>query len=214
MNKKFFGIFCVLFVGIAIIISTNKAEAGELFNDKNLEIGAYGALVVPSKSNFDSTGGGGGYLRYRMTEKLSLEASAEYDQWDFTTDVTGATGNLTGTIDVLPIMGSLLYYFSKSDNFSAYVGGGITGMLIDGNATGTLNPGDTGTISFDNAVGGHLSLGLDWGINDNISFNLDGKYTFAESKTSETLEDTNYVLTFEDMDMSNFTMRGGLSYKF
>lgn len=207
--------FYVVLIGISIVCLANLSFAQGIEGvEGKLEAGAYGILVIPEKGNFDTAGGGGGYLRYYITENIAIEGAAEYAQWDFSTDVSGASGTLTGDLDVIPIMGTLLYCFPAAYhyNITSYIGGGITGMFIDGDATGTLTPGGTGKISFDDAIGGHICGGIDWKMTENIFFNLDAKYTWAVSETSESV-DTG-TLTFDDMDMYNATIRGGLSYKF
>jgi outer membrane protein len=204
----------VFIIGVAIIAVAGLAYAeGEAAAKENkVQLGAYGMLVVPQKGNFDTTGGGGGYLRYFFTDNIAIEGAVEYAQWDFKTDVGGATGQLKGDLDIIPIMATLQYHFGNFGNYSTYVGGGFTGMVIDGEAKGTLDPGGNGKITFDDAIGGHICGGLDWKLSDNILFNLDAKYTWARSKTSESVDSG--TLTFDDMDMYNFTLRGGITYKF
>lgn len=200
----------IILVILALIMMARdgfcKAAAGQI------EAGAYGTLVVPEKGNFDTTGGGGGYLRYYLTENIALEGAGEYAQWDFTTDVVGASGQITGDLDVIPIMATLLYAIDCNYNLNIYIGGGFTAMIIDGDATGTLTPGGNAKIEFDEALGGHVCAGLDWKMTDQVLFNIDAKYTWATSETSETV-DTG-TLTFDDIEMNNFTLRGGISYKF
>src|SRR4030042_4579805 len=84
-----------------------------------VEVGGYGLIMAPQKGNFDTAGGGGGYLRYFFTENIALESALEYAQWDFSTSGTGATGTLTGDLDVLPLLGTLQYHFNTGSNFSS-----------------------------------------------------------------------------------------------
>ena len=205
---KRISVILVLLIGLAMI--STDAYCRDL--DDKLEAGAYGILVVPAKDNFDTTGGGGGYLRYYVTDNIAIEGAAEYAQWDFAADTAGATGQLTGTLDVIPIMGTILYAAEVGHSVRGYIGGGVTGMLVNGSATGTLTPGGTGKIEFDDGIGGHICAGLDWQATKNIILNLDGKYTWLTSDTVETVDSG--TLTFEDMDMDNFTLRGGATYKF
>lgn len=220
MRKLCSVLFSILSVFILMLFITPDVKAGGEFILENLEVGIYGTAVVPEKDNFDSTNGAGGYLRYHLTDdisefnKFSIEIAAEYAQWDFSTNVSGAEGSISGNLDVVPVMCGLLYSFTDSESFRSYIGGGFTGIIINGETSGALSPGGISTIDFDNAIGGHFCAGIDWKITKKISFNVDAKYTIASSDTTETVTDSNYTLIFEDMDMNNFTFRGGLAYKF
>ena len=210
MQYKFF--LSVVIISIVCLFSGSMAYCESLAD--SVEGGLYGLLTVPSKDNFDTTGGGGGYLRYYVTENIAVEAAMEYSQWDFSTTVSGATGTLSGDLDVIPLMGTLQYHYLVNDNLHAYVGGGISGFIIDGSATGTLSVGGGSKIDFDNAIGGHLSGGLNWNATENLLLNVDLKYTWVTSETTESTSTAGTALVYEDMDLTNLGLRGGLSYKF
>jgi len=201
----------IIVVSIVCFTGLSYAQESGSLTGK-YDIGGYGTVVVPSEENFNITAGGGGYLRYYVTENVVIEGAAEYSQWDFGTTPANVDGDIEGDLDVLPLMATLLYYYPASQQLNIYAGGGFTGILIDGEATGTLSPGGTGTIEFDNAIGGHVCGGFDYMVADSIFLNLDAKYTWATSDTSETV--TTGSLSFPDMDMDNLTTRGGLSYRF
>ncbi|MFH1645050.1 MAG: hypothetical protein ABIB11_01380, partial [Candidatus Omnitrophota bacterium] len=60
----------------------------------------------------------------------------------------------------------------------------------------------------------HMCTGVDWKLTENVSLNLDGKYTWAVSETSESISDPGSTLSFEDIDMDNIAIRAGISYRF
>lgn len=212
--KKFGYVFFVLAVLLLSRGAFYAQDALAVEHEGKLSAGVYAMVVAPEKGNFDTTGGGGAYVDYRLTENLVLEGAVEYAQWDFSVDATGAaTGTLTGDLDVIPLIGTLQYRFDTSESFIPYVGAGITAMLIDGDASGTLSNGASATISLDDAIGGHICGGFDYKVQENLLVNLDLKYTWAVSDTTESAT-AGTTVTFDDMDMHNATARIGIKYLF
>ena len=75
------------------------------------------------------------------------------------------------------------------------------------NALKFLEPG--GEYAMLQVVGG-----LNWNATENLLLNVDLKYTWVTSETTESTSTAGTALVYEDMDLTNLGLRGGLSYKF
>lgn len=207
-----------LFMGIVIIFALTSITANAYchevldFGDK-VELGVYAMGVFPEAKEFETaTPGGGGYLRYYVSDSIAIEGSVEFARWDFESVLPGFSGKMTGDLDVVPIHGTVMYIYNSAYNIKFYLGGGITGMLIEGDVRGTLTPGGNAQITFDNGLGAHLGGGVNWAFTKDLWINADAKYTWVKSETNETL-DTG-TLIYDDMDMHNYALRGSVAYKF
>jgi outer membrane protein W len=211
--KKLFSF--VLVVCAVLLISSVAYCQEESLLLKRLGVGVYGVYTEQKVDNYDSCFAPGGYIRYMPMDNLAFETSFDVQSWDFDTVVSGATGNLTGDFTVMPLsLTALLTYPLYEGKFHPYVGGGLDILFIDNDVSGTLTPGGVSTVEYDTGVGGHVSTGADWMLNENFVLNLDMKYTWCSPDVSTTTSEAGTTLNVSDDPFDNLALRMGLAYYF
>ncbi len=137
---------------------------------------------------------------YFFTNNIALNVLATFLSPDIDSDV----GDL-GSVDLIPPIFTLQYHFSPGETVSPYVGIGFNYNIFY-NESGQLDALD---VDVENTFGFVVQAGMDYGINENLSFNLDLKYLTFDADV-----DIDALGVEDELEYDAFIIGAGLGYRF
>ena len=125
---------------------------------------------------FDNGDGFGISFNHYFSDTLSLEFSATMLSHDG--NVTDGTNTFDpGTLDVIPIVGTVQFHFARRSMLSPYIGGGLAYIMADDLQSADLDDVGIGDVEVESAVTWAVQAGLDINLSERFAIAVDGKYT-------------------------------------
>jgi opacity protein-like surface antigen len=159
----------VLACALASLLSVSSARA-QSNSDPDAQWGVHGGVVSgPDVESVHATLGV--HWRPRLTGALGLEVSAGYERLSW----AGPGGTVEA--DHVPVEGSIIFYFLFTRRVQPYLLAGIGYHWVNPHGPGFAN-GDP--YESQNLFGLHGGAGVDVRAGANLSFFLEGRYTFLD----------------------------------
>ncbi|HUP64286.1 MAG TPA: OmpW family outer membrane protein [Thermoanaerobaculia bacterium] len=146
---------------------------------------------------------------------LSNRISAEFAVSLFEPDVELAISNpalapLVGSLEMMPITGTLQFHFNPDGRIDPYIGAGVAYVLFDEIAD--FDDVDLDAIDFDDDYGFLVNAGVSFDITPNFAINLDAKYVPVESAARAVVGGVGSDAL--DIEINPLILSVGLSFQF
>jgi outer membrane protein len=165
-------------------------------------------------AEFDSEQGFGAGINVFWSSRISTEFAASVVEPDLalrTTDPSIPSG-VVGSLQMMPITGTLQFHFNPDGRFDPYVGAGLAYVLFDQVEGESLEDIGFDSIDFDDDFGYVANAGISIDLTPGLALNLDAKYVPVSAAARAVVAGDEFDQV--DFDINPFILAAGLSLQF
>jgi outer membrane protein len=169
--------------------------------------------VVDTEQTFDGAAMPGVNMTFFFNQYFSTELTLAYAKYEMELDVPGAKIE-QGELEQVPLLLTFRAHMPSEGGFSPYIGAGLSYFFNDFDMSDfySRNLAKGTSIDPDDGLGFHANLGVEIDVTDNLSFDIDGKYTWYEEEfliRSPGRRDRE-----EDVELNSFSIGAGMKVYF